>query len=332
MKMIDRYVYAATERLPADTREDVSLELRANIEDMLPENPTESDIRAVLEKLGNPTNLADEYSQKKRYLIGPSMYDSYFSVLKLVIGIVTIVVMCLTLLAWVFNPPVDGNFTQIPIKFFIDILVAPIQGVLQGFLWVTLIFIALERSGVNEGKIPFIKKKWSPDDLPDIPVSKKRKISRIETGFSMFCTIFFTALIYFQSQLIGLYIKGDNGLTLVAPLFVNERLQSYIPVILLFAIIQLCIFMWKFISMKWTFPLAIANTFHNIALSVFVYIILSDNSLFNQELLSKISDFMKTSLAETTTIWLRSSLWVFVTIFIAISLLDSVMGFVKCKK
>lgn len=35
MNLIDRYVYAVTERLPEDIRDDVSRELRANIEDML---------------------------------------------------------------------------------------------------------------------------------------------------------------------------------------------------------------------------------------------------------------------------------------------------------
>ena len=242
MKMIDRYVYAATERLPEDTRDDVSRELRANIEDMLPEEPTESDIREVLEKLGNPRSLSDEYNQSKRYLIGPGLYDSYFSVLKLVICIVTLVFACITLLEWVLTPPISGKFSQMSIRLFLDLILTPIQGIFQGFLWVTISFAILERSGVNEGNIPFVKKKWSLEDLPTVPVSKKRRISRIETVFSMFCTIFFTALVYFQSRLIGLYTKGDGGLTLVAPLFVEERLQSYIPIILIFAMIQLSIF------------------------------------------------------------------------------------------
>lgn len=332
MKMIDRYVYAATERLPEDTRGDVSLELRANIEDMLPENPTENDVRAVLEKLGSPTNLADEYSQRKRYLIGPTLYDGYFSVLKLVIYIVTIVFACITSLEWALNPPFSGKFSQMSIRFFLDLLITPFQGILQGFLWVTIGFAILERSGINEGKIPFIKKKWSPDDLEAIPVSKKRKISRIETGFSMFCTVFFTSLVYFQSQLIGLYTRGKSGLTLIAPFFVKERIQSYIPVILIFAAIQLSILIWKFISMKWTFPLAIANTLHNIAMSVFICVILSDNSLFNQEFISKFADFTKISLTQVTSTWLRSTLWISIAVFIAISFFDSVMGFVKCKK
>ena len=250
MNLIDRYVYIATERLSEETRKDVSKELRANIEDMLPESPTESEIYAVLEGLGNPMNMADEYSQRKRYLIGPGLYDSYFSVLKLVLGIVAIVFICITFLKWAVNPPVGGKFSQISVQFFLDIIFAPIQGMLQGFLWVTVIFAILEKSGIPEGKMPFVKKKWSPEDLPAMPISKKSKISRAETVFSMFCTIFFTALIYYQCGLIGIYTKGTNGLYLVSPLFVTKRRQFYIPLILIFAIIQLGIFIWKFISGK----------------------------------------------------------------------------------
>ena len=189
MKLIDSYVYAVTEKLPEDSREDVSLELRTNIEDMLPENPTLKDVSAVLEKLGDPKALADEYSEKKRYLVGPGLYDSYISVLKLVVCIVTIVFACITLLKWAVNPPANGKFAQMSIQLFIDIMLTPIQGILQGFLWVTIVFAILERTGVNDGKIPFVKKKWSPEDLTAIPVSKKRKISRIESVFSIFFTV-----------------------------------------------------------------------------------------------------------------------------------------------
>lgn len=331
MKLIDRYLNAVTEHLPDVTREDVISELRANIYDMLPCDFTESDVRKVLGKLGNPISLADEYSERKKYLIGPALYDTYLSVLKLVIGIVTIVVMCLTLINWALTPPINGKFVQTSIRFSIDLIIAPIQGVLQGFLWVTAIFAILERNGINEGNLPFVKKKWSPDDLIDMPVSNKRKISRVETVFSIFFTILFTQLVYYHSNFIGLYIKGDSGLILVSPLFVNERLQSYIPVILLFAIIQLCLFIWKFIAMQWNYPLAIANCVHNTLLSVFVCLLLSDDSLFNQEFISKVSTFIKSSLTENTSNWLSINLWVFIIIFISISLLDSILGFIKCK-
>lgn len=332
MKLIDRYLNAVTEHLQEVTKEDVISELRANIYDMLPEDFTDSDVRKVLGKLGSPIRLADEYSERKKYLIGPALYDSYLSVLKLVIGIVTLVVICLTLLNWSLNPPANGKFVQAAIRFSIDLLIAPIQGVLQGFLWVTAIFAILERHGINEDNLPFVKKKWSPDDLIAMPVPNKRKISRVETVFSIFFTILFTQLVYYHSQVIGLYIKGDSGLILVSPLFVNERIQYYIPVILLFAIIQLCLFIWKFIAMQWNYPLAIANSIHNTALLVFVCLLISDNSLFNQEFFSKFSTFIENSLSKNTSNWLSINLWIIIIIFIAINLLDSVLGFIKSKK
>jgi hypothetical protein len=131
MKLIDSYVYAVTAGLPEATREDVRRELHTNIEDMLPEHPTESDVSEVLSKLGDPRALADEYSEKKRYLVGPGLYDSYVSVLKLVVCIVTIVFACITLLKWAVNPPANGKFFQISIQLFIDIMLTPIQGILQ---------------------------------------------------------------------------------------------------------------------------------------------------------------------------------------------------------
>jgi hypothetical protein len=332
MKLIDRYVYAVTERLPEDIREDVSRELHANIEDMLPENPTESQVREVLEKLGNPMKLADEYSPNKKYLIGPGLYGSYFSVLKLVMGIVASVLVGITLLEWAFDPPVSGKLTEMSIQFFVNMVVTVIQGVLQSSLWVTVVFAVLERSGVNEGKIPFVKKKWSLDDLPSIPVSSKRKISRVETVFSMFCTVLFTALIYFQPQLIAIYIKGANGITEITPLFMIERLHSYIIIIFIIAIIQLGIFIWKFISMHWSIPLAVANAALNTVLCIFLIVMLSDNSLFNHEFLSKISQYIKVPLSQITSIWFRNSIWISAAVFIVISLWDSIDAFIKCKK
>ncbi|HOK27788.1 MAG TPA: hypothetical protein PLI21_02040, partial [Methanomassiliicoccaceae archaeon] len=77
MDLIERYIQAVTERLPDGTRDDVARELRANIEDMLPDEAGEEDVREVLEKLGSPSALANEYRQSKRYLIGPAMYDAY---------------------------------------------------------------------------------------------------------------------------------------------------------------------------------------------------------------------------------------------------------------
>ena len=75
--------------LPEDFRKkpraEVGKELRANIDDMLPENPTDAAIEAVLVKLGEPRALAGGYRGKPRFLIAPEWMDEYLQVLKTVL-------------------------------------------------------------------------------------------------------------------------------------------------------------------------------------------------------------------------------------------------------
>lgn len=331
METIDRYVYAVTERLPENIREDIKKELYTNIEDMLPENPSEDDIRKVIEELGDPVKLANEYGGTKRYLIGPDIYDNYISVLKLVTGIVAIVLVIVTLLGEVVNPSISEGLIQMSIDVSSKLIGSVIEGIFQGFLWVTLVFVIMERTGVNEGKIPFIKKKWSIDDLPEVPVSNKRKISRVETAFGMFFTMLFLIILYFQPEIIGIYSAGKNGITLIEPLLMIERLQYYMPIIFITAFLGFGIQIWKFISMKWSLPLAIANTINNLVVCILLFIMIGDASLLNQNFIPSFSNLTKFSISHLNDSG-YVSVRIFIGIFILISLWDSISGFIKCKK
>lgn len=74
--LTERYIYAVTRRLPRKQREDVSMELRGLIDDMLDERcgdvvPTEKDIRVVLTELGTPQELYARYDEEAdKCLIG----------------------------------------------------------------------------------------------------------------------------------------------------------------------------------------------------------------------------------------------------------------------
>ena len=68
--LVERYIYAATKRMPRKQREDVSLELRGLVEDMLAERcgsvtPTEKDIRIVLTELGTPQNWRSSIMRRR---------------------------------------------------------------------------------------------------------------------------------------------------------------------------------------------------------------------------------------------------------------------------
>ncbi len=328
MSLIERYILAVTERLPEDIRDDVARELRSNIEDMLPEAADENQVREVLEKMGNPRRLAEEYNPTKRYLIGPGLYDSYISVLKLVVGIAITVIAAVTILDWTFNMPQDIN---IP-KMFSVLFEGIISGGLQAALWVTLAFAVTERTQMNEGKNPFSRKKWSVDDLPTKPVSKKSRISRVETCVSLFFTILFTTIVYFHPRLIAVYLTTGEGPAKVIPLFDTERLGYYISAILILALIQLGASVWKFIQGRWTIPLAVVNAFQNAALSILVIVMFNDRALFNREFFSTVAEKAQTSLSNVTGAWFWGTAVFTVLIFTGICLWDSISAFLKTRK
>ncbi|MDF2986713.1 MAG: hypothetical protein K0R50_2223 [Eubacterium sp.] len=331
MSLIERYVLAVMERLPEDIRYDVADELRSNIEDMLPENPTDSDIREVLEKMGNPKKLAQEYNSTKKYLIGPGLYDSYFSVLKTVVGIAVTIIVCISLFDWAVGDIDSIGKADLWVEMFAELLATAITGGLQAAFIVTLVFAVMERSGISEGELPFVKKKWSLDDLPTAPISKKAKISRAETIFSMFCTILFAALLYFKPQLIAMYLTKDGTIDII-PLFNIDRLHHYIIAILLIALVQLCTVIWKFVQRRWTVPLAIVNAVQNAAVSLLVILLFNDRMLFNQAFFTKLSEIFKLPEVKIMETWFLGTSLFTIVIFTGICIWDSVSAFLKCKR
>jgi hypothetical protein len=327
MKLIERYVSAVSERLPEDIQSDVAEELRSNIEDMLPENPTEDDIREVLMKLGNPRKLAQEYNPVKRYLIGPSLYDSYITVLKMVIGIAAVVITALSLLDWIVSLPDNTNY----VESFVEVLSDAVSGCFQAAFWVTLAFAVTERSGINEGELPFAKKKWTPDDLPAAPASPKGRIPRSETVFSILFTVLFTVLICFRPELLAMYIR-EGGTTEAIPLFNTERLHFYIAVIFVLALAQLGIIVWKFVQARWTVPLAVVNAVQNTAASLLVILMFNDRRIINQDFLSKLGELVNLPAARVNEIWYLGTAAITIVIFAGICLWDSISAFLKCRK
>lgn len=182
MNLIDRYLYAVGEYLPQDIREDILEELRANIEDMLPENPTEEDLYGVLEKLGSPMQLSNEYNPQRKYLIGPGYFNKYIEILKTVVGICIIVFTSISVINFIINQG-GMNLIDIIVGLFTNAITGALVGAIQAMFWVTLIFVILEVSGVELGYTPLQGREWTPDMLANISMDDKMRIPRSETIF-----------------------------------------------------------------------------------------------------------------------------------------------------
>jgi hypothetical protein len=197
MKVIDRYVYDVTRRLPEKQRVDVARELTSEIYDMVvaearEKKPTSKHAETVLLRMGRPAKLADSYRDRPRYIIGPEYYEAYFDVLKTILITVLPIVAVITLIAQMMAT--DANWIQ-----------ATVQGVgmavqtgIHIFFWTTLSFFFVDK--VTEGRRYDEEQEWSIDDLPELPVAGQASRAQMyfEATVTVIWAVFFVGVLLLQ--------------------------------------------------------------------------------------------------------------------------------------
>lgn len=329
LNLIEVYVYEVTRRLPEKSREDIALELKSTIEDMLPENYTEEDVVEQLEKLGNPAVLAASYRDTPNYVIGPKVYDMYIQTIKLIIPWAILI----TILAHIVESIVlftgEDSTLNVIIESFSNIIPGIIMTLIQLFFWVTMVFIVIERVGLSKTDLPLTKNgvSWSPKDLKDIVIIPRKKIiSKGEIIFG-FIGIIIWAVIYFNAgQLVGIYhsINGD-GLQFVMPIFKQAVLLSYWPIIVLFIALEIALLVYKLKVGKWTYPLAWMNTIIHTASMIVFFVIASNTNLYNPDIISYFAEIIEMNAisVQNTVKWIWWSMVVTLVITNAIEIYDS---------
>ncbi|MBH0155469.1 hypothetical protein IHV10_03765 [Fictibacillus sp. 5RED26] len=333
MNLIETYINEVTQRLPEKIRDDIAMELRSTIEDMLSDQYTDKDVEVVLMKLGDPVKLAGEYNNKPRYLIGPMFYESYINVL-IVAAIISVVISSLTLFV---NGMItfEGDKSLFTVMAFIGqlclkMLLSSLNVLFQVFFWVTIVFIMLERSGVSNGDLYTRKKKtWSPSDLYQLKkVVAKRQIPKAEVFFSLFWTAIWAIILFKSAEMIGWYEqsgKGLEGLTLKAPLFNEEVLFTYAPFIVLLILIEVGLAIYKFFIGRWTNLLASLNLiYHFISVGLLCFM-LTDETLYNKSFTQKLYD----TVPDVPAFWFVSTIAALMVVF---SIIDIITGFNKANK
>jgi hypothetical protein len=331
MNLKETYISEVTRRLPVKMREDIAMELRSVIEDMLPDEHTEEDLKDVLIKLGDPAKLANEYHDKPRYIIGPFLYDSYINVL-LVAAIISVVISSLSLYV---NGIItfEGDKSLFSLLSFtgqllLKMLLSSLNVLFQVFFWVTIVFIFLERAGVSKQEY-VNKKSWTPEDLYKVEqIAKKRQIPKIEVFFSLFWTALWATILFNASDLLGWYEQtgsGLKGIKLEAQLFNQDVLFSYAPFLILLIITEIGLAIYKFFIGKWTKSLAIVNMVYHFFSVGLLCIMLTDSDLFNEGFTLKLFEAFKGVPAG----WFIGTIASTMVIF---SIIDIVSGFNKAAK
>ena len=280
MNLIDKYIQEVTRRLPEKNRKDIALELRSTIEDMLPKQYSEEEVKEVLNELGNPAILANGYNDRPMYLIGPRYYEMYITILKITLPIAAIISFVSLLAHQLITFNGSDAVLNIILNIFTDGIVAVIETTLHTFFWVTIAFFIAERvdSSKDNEPVNFKFKKWSPEDLMDIPNLSKKRISDSEIVFSLFWTALWATCYFYADHLFGVYEKGEQGLIFVTPALNQEVLLSYFPMIIVVIVLEVGLTIYKLIERKWTKKLALYNTVLQIVVTtIFVSILINPN-------------------------------------------------------
>lgn len=286
-QLIERYIYDVTRRLSEKDRIEVSRELEANIMDMLPGDATEHQVTETLTRLGDPRIMAEQYRAKPRYLISPAMFDTYLSVLKMVVPIVAAVLACISAFATIFDVGASFSF----ITLFSNMTGSAMLGALQATTWVTLGFAIADYANLG-------KRAWTVADLPMKPNLKEVQISLASSIGEIIGTIFFTVLVVMmilRNESFLVFIRNTVDSTEMINPFTNEALLRLIPFIIITGVISIAVTSFKLYYGRWTMPLLIINTAYNcIWVGIVIYVI-NWPDLFNPEFKSVITPHLSDS-------------------------------------
>ncbi|MDP1456396.1 hypothetical protein Q8G37_07925 [Bacillus wiedmannii] len=298
MNLIDIYVEEVAKRLPEKNREDIILELRSTIEDMLPDDYNEDDEKRVLEKLGSPVSLANGYLDRPMYLIGPRYFDVYTILLKMIIPIAAVI----ALIAMVAENFVGYDGEQAVLDVILNLIGKGIGEIIEVglhvFFWLTLVFAILERTDKDKGTQPLTTslKKWTPDDLKNTSyIPKKKSISKFEVFGGLMWTAIWATLYFYANHLVGVYHGTESGLKFVTATFNQEVLLQYWPIVVIVIVFEIGISLYKLVQGQWTKKLAIGNAILQIVGTIVFIVIIVNPHLFNEGFITYVANVFTTS-------------------------------------
>ena len=327
MELIELYIQEVIRRLPEKNRADIALELQSTIEDMLPEDHTEQDVKAVLLKLGDPVTLASGYRDRPMHLIGPRYYDVYISLLKMILPIAAVI----SLIALVGDNPFRETGITV-MEAILKIIGKGISGIIstgiQVFFWLTLSFAILERLDTSKDQSPVTKdlKPWTPENLKDSPnISKIKAVPMIEVFASLLGLSVFAALYFNAANLLGVYEKRNGSLIFVTPSFNQDVLNSYWLLVSCVIIMGALLAIYKLFLGRWTLKLAFFHAIYQLLYTLTFIIIISNPDLLNPEFLA----YQRTLFSIDE--WKSSIYWGLILISIIFAAYDTYQGFRKAK-
>lgn len=235
MDLIERYLAAVRQNLPAEKADDIIAELHDELatrqeaqEDALGRPLKRAELTGLLREFGHPLVIAARY-RPQQYLIGPEIYPFYLFALRVVLTIGAISLVAVGVISAVLG---DGNLVRMFVR---------ITGDLWGFFFtavaaVTLGFALFERYG---GPVDQLYR-WTPEHLP-VPLARRK--GQWEAAFEVGMGL---AFLLWWAGVIHLPVVAASGAFRLEPAPVWNI--YYLPILLL-AAAQLAVNL-----LKWLLP------------------------------------------------------------------------------
>lgn len=299
--LIDRYVFDTVRRLPKEQREDIGLEIRDLIDDMMNES-MDKDIEKVLIELGEPSEMAKKYRDREQYLIGPEYFDTYILVMKIV-WLSIIIGSGISITIQIISNTISNHVAGVTNS----VISGGVFPLLSSFGLVTLIFAFLEHQKVKLNTKT--KEAWTPAKLPEVP-NEKMLIKRSDSIVSIVFTLVFIGLLMFAPQLFGIWITND-GVTRTIPVFNMAVWNIAMPLFVISLAIGLVDDIIRLVIGKYCTVIMVVSIVSGMLQIIIATIILKGLPLWNSNFASEMKavfGIAMTSLGEVEIIWNNGNL------------------------
>jgi len=173
MDLLERYLQAVGQHLPAKSKNDTLAELRANLlaqiearEEELGRSLTEAEVAAILEEHGRPMLVAMRY-MPQQYLIGPGLFPIYWITMKKSLPLLVLAYATVQAVALIFQ---GGK------GFDPGAAIGHLPFVLLAFwAWMTLAFAVFEFAHGRYFTEIKVSKRWNPFDMPPLAETGRRQ-------------------------------------------------------------------------------------------------------------------------------------------------------------
>ena len=315
MNLIEIYIQEVTRRLPEKNRDDIALELRSTIEDMLPDDFNEEDIKEALEKLGSPVSLASGYRDQPMHLIGPRYFDVYLSLFKMILPIAAVISFISMMAEYFIGYAGDEAIMNVALHLMGEGIWRIIEVGIQVFFWLTLTFAILERTDKGKDGVPLTAslKKWTPEDLKNIAyIPKKKAITKLEVFGNLLWTAIWATLYFYANQLVGVYRGGSEGLEFKIPAMNQDVLLQYWPIVVVVIGLEILLSLYKLIKGQWSKRIALFNAVVQLVGTVVFMVILLNPNLLSFEFISFMSDVFTINANQFTASFIGGILFIFI--------------------